>query len=57
MGNFLEIEGDEQDVLAVMKVAGFHLKDIIRESYPELQANRCRERGVPVEDLIFKQSE
>ncbi len=53
MGNFVEIEGDEPGVLAVLKAAGFQNEDIIRESYPELQANRCRARGIPVEDLIF----
>jgi adenylate cyclase, class 2 len=53
MGNFVEIEGDEKGVLAVMEAAGFRIEDVIRESYPELQAKRCRERGVPIEDLIF----
>jgi predicted adenylyl cyclase CyaB len=57
MGNFLEIEGDEQGVLAVLNAAGFPIEEIIRESYPELQAKRCQERGVPIEDLIFEKSE
>jgi adenylate cyclase class 2 len=54
MGNFIEIEGDEASVLSVLDAAGFAEGDFIRESYPELQASRCRERGVPLEDLIFK---
>lgn len=53
MGNFIEIEGDEAEVLAVMQAAGFRDQDIINESYPELQVKRCRELGVPVKDLIF----
>jgi len=27
--------------------------EIVRESYPELQASHCRKRGVPLEDLVF----
>jgi predicted adenylyl cyclase CyaB len=53
MGNFIEIEGDEEGVLQTMQAAGFSVEEIIRESYPELQANRCKERGLPLEDLIF----
>jgi len=54
MGTFIEIEGDESSVLNVLDAAGFSANDIIRESYPELQASRCRARGVPLEDLVFK---
>jgi adenylate cyclase, class 2 len=53
MGNFIEIEGDEDDVLQTLQVAGFSADEIIRESYPELQAHRCQQRGIPLEDLIF----
>ncbi len=53
MGNFIEIEGDEEGVLQTMQAAGFSEAEIIRESYPELQAQRCKDRGVPLEDLIF----
>jgi adenylate cyclase, class 2 len=53
IGNFIEIEGDEADVLQTMQAAGFSADEIIRESYPELQAQRCRQRGIPLEDLIF----
>ncbi|MFY9608684.1 MAG: class IV adenylate cyclase [Blastocatellia bacterium] len=53
MGNFIEIEGDETTILRVLEAAGFSSKDIIRESYPDLQLERCRARGVPLEDLVF----
>lgn len=53
MGNFIEIEGDERQVLGILERAGFTAADSIRESYPELQAKRCRARGLPLEDLIF----
>ena len=54
MGNFIEIEGDESTVLSILERAGFSAADSIRESYPELQASRCRRAGMPLEDLIFK---
>lgn len=53
MGNFIEIEGNEATIVRVLEAAGFSSKDIIRESYPDLQLERCRARGVPLEDLVF----
>jgi adenylate cyclase class 2 len=53
MGNFIEIEGDESPVLRALEMSGFSTEDIIRESYPELQAARCKARGIPLEDLVF----
>ena len=53
MGNFIEIEGDEATVLSILEKAGFSAADSIRESYPELQASRCRRAGIPLEDLVF----
>jgi adenylate cyclase, class 2 len=54
MGNFIEIEGDEASVLKALNKAGFSEEEFIRQSYPELQEERCRPRGVPLEDLVFK---
>ena len=54
IGKFLEIEGGGQTVLQVLAAAGLSEADIIRESYPELQAKRCKQRGVPLEDLVFE---
>ncbi|HKP88332.1 MAG TPA: class IV adenylate cyclase [Blastocatellia bacterium] len=53
MGNFVEIEGGEAQVLSILERAGFSAEEVIRESYPELQASRCRRAGVPLEDLVF----
>ncbi|HYP29126.1 MAG TPA: class IV adenylate cyclase [Blastocatellia bacterium] len=53
IGNFIEIEGEEILVTSVLERAGFSAEEVIRESYPELQAARCEARGVPLEDLIF----
>ena len=54
IGRFIEIEGNEAAVVRMLKAAGFSSEDVVRQSYPELQASRCRERGVPLEDLVFK---
>jgi adenylate cyclase, class 2 len=54
MGNFIEIEGDEASVASALDVAGFDSDEIIRDSYPELQAARCKGMGIPLEDLVFK---
>ena len=53
MGTFIEIEGDESTVLKALDTAGFSTTEIIRDSYPELQAARCKARGLPLEDLVF----
>jgi adenylate cyclase, class 2 len=54
IGNFIEIEGNEEGVLETLHNAGFSEADIVRESYPELQLKRCNARGRPVEDLLFR---
>ncbi len=54
IGSFIEIEGEEDKIRLVLEAAGFSDGDIIRESYPELQASLCKARGVPLEDLIFE---
>jgi adenylate cyclase, class 2 len=54
IGNFIEIEGNESTVARVFEASGFSAGDVIRESYPELQAKRCRERGVPLQDMVFE---
>lgn len=54
MGNFIEIEGDEARVLKVLARVGYTAQDSVRESYPELQLARCREKGIPLEDLVFQ---
>lgn len=56
MGVFIEIEGDEASVANALDVAGFGSDEIIRESYPELQASRCKAAGIPLEDLVFERS-
>jgi len=57
MGDFIEIEGDESQVFEVLSAAGFSESDSIQLSYPELQAERCKARGAPLEDLVFDSSD
>lgn len=54
IGNFIEVEGDEHSVMELITRAGFAPEELILETYPEMQAARCRARGVPLEDLIFR---
>ena len=53
MGDFLELEGDEETVEDVARALGFVRSEYINTSYIGLQAERCRRRGIPLEDLIF----
>lgn len=55
IGDFIEIEGDERGVLRVIEASGFSSVDVVYESYPELQASRCKKRGVPLEDMVFNE--
>jgi len=53
MGHFIEIEGEPKSITVLLEAAGFSAGEIVKESYPELQASRCKQRGVPLEDLVF----
>jgi len=53
MGEFLEIEGEEAVVGALARRLGFGPSDFINTSYIGMQAEHCRSRGVPLEDLVF----
>lgn len=53
MGGFLEIEGEERVVSTVARRLGFSASDFINTSYIGMQVARCRDRGVPLEDLVF----
>jgi len=55
MGDFIEIEGNEAAVRRIITESGFRSEEVVKESYPELQAARCRDRGLPLEDLVFEQ--
>ncbi|HMG33922.1 MAG TPA: class IV adenylate cyclase [Blastocatellia bacterium] len=54
IGNFVEIEGDERAVERVLDAAGFTAEESIQLSYPELQAERCRKKGIAFQDLVWK---
>jgi len=54
IGNFVELEGEEDDLAAVVALLGFGPADFILESYLTLQANACAARGRSLEDMIFE---
>ena len=57
LGNFLEIEGGPDVVASLASLLGFTPELYVRESYIGIQAMLCRVRGVPLQDLLFKERE
>jgi adenylate cyclase class 2 len=53
-GGFLEIEGDAARVSAAARRLGIDPKAFVRDSYIGIQAALCRARGVPLQDLVFR---
>lgn len=54
IGNFVELEGGEDDLAAAVALLGVDPADFILESYLTLQANACAARGRSLEDMIFE---
>jgi len=52
-GTFIEIEGSEGGIRRTVERLGLDLKKGIRETYLELYQNRCKEKGIEMENLIF----
>ena len=44
--NYLEIEGEEEDILFIAKELGFDLADNITKSYDGIYKEICKEKGV-----------
>ena len=53
VGAFLEIEGDEQSVVATAAAFGRGPSEYVLDSYRTLFVKDCDERGVPVTDMLF----
>lgn len=53
LGNFVEIEGEEEAIAQAVELLGVTSADYILESYLALQAEYCRRQGKPLEDMIF----
>ena len=56
MGNFIEIEGDEPAVLRVLEGAAFPPRRSFAKATPSSGA-ALRSAGIPLEDLVFEESE
>jgi adenylate cyclase class 2 len=53
LGNFIELEGEEEAIVEAVKLLGIGQKDYVLESYLVLQANHCQQQGKPLEDMVF----
>ncbi|MGH9836156.1 MAG: class IV adenylate cyclase [Blastocatellia bacterium] len=53
LGNFVELEGEEEAIAQAVELLGVTPACYILESYLALQAEHCRRRGKPLEDMIF----
>jgi adenylate cyclase, class 2 len=54
LGNFVELEGEEEAILQAVDQLGVMPEEYILHSYIALQAEHCEREGRALEDLIFK---
>src|SRR5215510_967163 len=53
LGAFVELEGAEEIIARAVELLGVTPDEYILESYLAIQAESCRRRGRPLEDMIF----
>ena len=53
IGNFIELEGEEEAILQAVELLGIHSEEYVLESYLALQAAHCAREGRPFEDMVF----
>jgi adenylate cyclase class 2 len=53
IGNFIELEGEEDAIAQAVKLLGVRREDYVLDSYLALQAAHCARAGKPLEDMIF----
>jgi adenylate cyclase class 2 len=53
VGDFVELEGEEEAIARAVDLIGVTPADYILESYLAIQAEHCRQQGKPFEDMIF----
>ncbi len=53
LGNFLELEGEEDAIAEAVKLLGVTPAEYILDSYLGMQIARCRQQGKPLEDMVF----
>jgi len=57
IGNFLELEGPRQAILDAAGLLGYSQEEFITASYIALQAERCKQEGLPLKDMVFQNSQ
>ncbi len=57
VGNFIEIEGPEDKIVETAKKLGLDMHDALPLSYGELFTEYCKEKGIPLHDMVFKEEE
>ncbi|HZS46604.1 MAG TPA: class IV adenylate cyclase [Blastocatellia bacterium] len=57
IGNFLELEGEKEEILAIADRLGFKPEDFITLSYVALQYNYCQAMRQPLSDMVFSSGE
>lgn len=55
IGNFVEIEGSEEEIESTARKLGFDMKDAITKNYEKLYKEYIKENGLSEEDLVFKE--
>ena len=53
IGNFVELEGEEDAVSEALRTLNVSKNEYILESYLALQIERCSDEGRPLSDLVF----
>jgi len=57
IGNFVEIEGPEEKIAETAEKLGLDMRDALPLSYGELFMEHCKEKGIPLHDMVFKEEE
>jgi adenylate cyclase class 2 len=55
LGSFVELEGEEEVIARAVELLGVTPEEYVLESYLSIQAESCRRRGGPLEDMTFAQ--
>jgi adenylate cyclase class 2 len=53
LGAFVELEGAEEIIARAVELLGVTPDEYVLESYLAIQAESCRRRGIPLEDMTF----
>ncbi|MFN0109264.1 MAG: class IV adenylate cyclase [Blastocatellia bacterium] len=56
IGNFIELEGEEDAIVEAVKLLGVSREAYVLESYLALQAAECARQGKPFGDMIFPET-